>query len=140
MAALLGSGIKANKNLSADKKGWEVRIAESDFPRAMSILESRGLPSRESMTMGEIFKREGFATSATKQKALYVFGLEDSMRQKLLQIDGVVEAAVSNALPDRARTGRQTAHSSASVFAAAQYCAAVQENARGTDTQIGGQH
>src|SRR3546814_6882414 len=70
MAALLGSGIKANKNLSADKKGWEVRIAESDFPRAMSILESRGLPRRESMTMGEIFKREGFATSATQQKAL----------------------------------------------------------------------
>src|SRR3546814_3800797 len=28
MAALLGSGIKANKNLSADKKGWEVRISE----------------------------------------------------------------------------------------------------------------
>src|SRR3546814_17357529 len=95
MAALLGSGIKANKNLSADKKGWEVRISESDFPRAMAILESRGLPRRKSLTMGEIFTREGFDTSATQQKALYVFGLEESMRTKLLQIDGVVDAGVS---------------------------------------------
>lgn len=116
MAALLGSGIKADKSLSADKKGWEVRIAESDFPRAMSILESRGLPRRESLTMGEIFKREGFATSATQQKALYVFGLEESMRQKLLKIDGVVDAAVSIALPDRDPLGGDAVDSSASVF------------------------
>src|SRR3546814_18840528 len=105
MAALLGSGIKANKNRSADKQGWEVRISESDFPRAMAILESRGLPRRKSLTMGEIFKREGFATSSTQQKALYVFGLEESMRQKLLKIDGVVDAAVSTALPERATRG-----------------------------------
>src|SRR3546814_15366007 len=70
MAALLGSGIKANKNLSADKKGWEVRISESDFPRAMAILESRGLPRRKSLTMGELFKREGFATSADRTRGV----------------------------------------------------------------------
>src|SRR3546814_10634413 len=83
MAALLGSGIKANKNLSADKKGWEVRISESDFPRAMAILESRGLPRRKSLTMGEIFKRDGFATSAPQPKPLYVFGLQALMWPKL---------------------------------------------------------
>src|SRR3546814_17224258 len=68
------------------------------------------------MTMGEIFKREGVATSATQQKALYVFGLEESMRQKLLKIDGVVDAAVSIALPDRDTLGGETVDSSASVF------------------------
>src|SRR3546814_5996829 len=82
----------------------------------MAILESRGLPRRKSLTMGEIFKREGFATSATQQKALYVFGLEESMRQKLLKIDGVVDAAVSIALPDRDPLGGDTVDSSASVF------------------------
>ncbi|HZW17697.1 MAG TPA: type III secretion inner membrane ring lipoprotein SctJ [Luteimonas sp.] len=116
MAALLGAGIKADKNLSADKKGWEVRIAESDFPRAMDVLHARGLPRRQSFTMGEIFKKEGFATSATQEKALYVFGLEESMRQKLLKIDGVVDAAVSIALPDRNPLGDNKAKSSASVF------------------------
>jgi len=116
MAALLGSGIKADKNLSSDKKSWEVRISENDFPRAMEVLHSKGLPRRQSFTMGEIFKKEGFATSATQEKALYVFGLEESMRQKLLKIDGVVDAAVSIALPDRDPLGGATADSSASVF------------------------
>ena len=116
MAALLGAGIKADKTLSTDKKGWEVRIAEGDFPRAMAVLHSKGLPRRQSFTMGEIFKKEGFATSATQEKALYVFGLEESMRQKLLKIDGVVDAAVSIALPDRDPLGGDTADSSASVF------------------------
>src|SRR3546814_13360695 len=53
MAALLGSGIKANKNLSADKKGWEVRITESDFPRAMAILEPRGMQRSEQRRVGD---------------------------------------------------------------------------------------
>src|SRR3546814_3150817 len=92
MAALLGSGIKANKNLSADKKGWELRISESDFPRAMAILESRGLPRRKSLTMGENFKRESYATPTTPPKPLHAFGLEESMRQKQIKIKDVVEA------------------------------------------------
>src|SRR5690606_11837374 len=96
--------------------GWEVRIADGDFPRAMEVLHSKGLPRRQSFTMGEIFKKEGFATSATQEKALYVFGLEESMRQKLLKIDGVVDAAVSIALPDRDPLGGATNDSSASVF------------------------
>src|SRR3546814_19817722 len=66
--------------------------------------------------MGEIFKREGFATSATQQKALYVFGLEESMRQKLLEIDGVVDAAVSIAMPDRDPLGGDTVDPSAPVL------------------------
>lgn len=116
MAALLGAGIQADKALAADKKGWEVRIAENDFPMAMQVLRSRGLPRRDSPTMGELFKKEGFATSAMQEKALYVFGLEESMRQKLLKLDGVVDADVSIALPDRDPLGGQTRESSASVF------------------------
>jgi type III secretion protein J len=116
MAELIGSGIQADKTLSTDKKGWEVRIAKDDIPRAMQILHARGLPRRQSFTMGDLFKKDSFATSATQEKALYVFGLEESMRQKLLKIDGVVDAAVSIALPDRDPLGGDAADSSASVF------------------------
>jgi type III secretion protein J len=116
MAELLGSGIQADKTLSTDKKGWEVRIAKGDMPRAMQILHARGLPRRQSFTMGDLFKKDSFATSATQEKALYVFGLEEAMRQKLLKIDGVVDAAVSIALPDRDPLGGNEADSSASVF------------------------
>jgi type III secretion protein J len=82
----------------------------------MQILHAKGLPRRQSFTMGDLFKKDSFATSATQEKALYVFGLEESMRQKLLKIDGVVDAAVSIALPDRDPLGGNEADSSASVF------------------------
>src|SRR5690606_22521374 len=92
------------------------RISENDFPRAMELLHSKGLPRRQPFTMGEIFKNEGFATSATQEKPLYVVGLEKTMQQKLIKIDGVVDAAVSIALTDRDPLGGATADSSASVF------------------------
>ncbi|MGV8931823.1 MAG: type III secretion system inner membrane ring lipoprotein SctJ [Luteimonas sp.] len=116
MAALLGSGIDATKEPSTNKKGWEVRIAQNDFPMAMQVLHSRGLPRRESPSMGELFKKEGFASSALEEKARYIYGLQEAMRQKLLKMDGVVDADVSIALPDRDPLGGNTRESSASVF------------------------
>ena len=116
MAALLEAGINADKNPAADKKGWEVRIAEGDFPMAMQVLHSKGLPRRQSQTLGELFKKEGFASSALEEKARYIFGLQEAMRQKLLKLDGVVDADVSIALPDRDPLGGEARESSASVF------------------------
>lgn len=116
MAALLGAGIDASKAPSPSKNGWEVRIAENDFPLAMQVLHSRGLPRRDSPTLGELFKKEGFASSALEEKARYIYGLQEAMRQKMLKIDGVIDADVSIALPDRDPLGGETSESSASVF------------------------
>ena len=116
MAALLDSGINASKAPSPDKKTWEVRIAQGDFPMAMQVLHSKGLPRRQSETLGELFKKEGFASSALEEKARYIYGLQEAMRQKLLKLDGVVDADVSIALPDRDPLGGDTRESSASVF------------------------
>lgn len=116
MAALLDAGINADKNPSPDKKTWEVRIPEGDFPMAMQVLHSKGLPRRQSQTLGELFKKEGFASSALEEKARYIFGLQEAMRQKLLKLDGVVDADVSIALPDRDPLGGEARESSASVF------------------------
>jgi type III secretion protein J len=116
MAALLDSGINASKAPSPDKKTWEVRIPQGDFPMAMQVLHSKGLPRRQSETLGELFKKEGFASSALEEKARYIYGLQEAMRQKLLKLDGVVDADVSIALPDRDPLGGDTRESSASVF------------------------
>ena len=116
MAALLDSGINASKAPSPDKKTWEVRIAQGDFPMAMQVLHSKGLPRRQSETLGELFKKEGFASSALEEKARYIYGLQEAMRQKLLKLDGVVDADVSIALPDRDPLGGDARESSASVF------------------------
>jgi type III secretion protein J len=116
MAALLDSDINASKSLSTDKKSWEVQIAEGDFPKAMQVLHSKGLPRRRSESLGDLFKKEGFASSALEEKARYIYGLQEAMRQKMLKLDGVVDADVSIALPDRDPLGGEARESSASVF------------------------
>lgn len=116
MAALLGAGIDASKSPSPSKKGWEVDIAAGDIPEAMRVLRAAGLPQRQSQSMGELFKKDSFATSTMQEKALYVYGLEEGMRKKLLKVDGVVDAEVSIALPDKDPLAGEAPDSSASVM------------------------
>ena len=116
MAALLDAGIDASKEPSLDKKGWEVRIAQNRMPEAMRVLHAAGLPQRQSASMGELFKKDSFATSDMQQKALYTYGLEEGIRKKLLKIDGVVDAEVSIAMSDKDPLTGQGADTSASVM------------------------
>lgn len=116
MAALVGAGIDASKEPAVDKKGWEVDISERDIPQAMRILQAAGLPQRSSQSMGELFKKDSFATSAMQEKALYVYGLEEGMRRKLMKVDGVVDAEVSIAMPDRDPLAGEQPDTSASVM------------------------
>jgi type III secretion protein J len=117
MAALLGSGIAAHKTVSPSKKGWEVQVARSDFPYAMQVLKSRGLPRTSYQSLGEVFKKEGFASSATEEKARYLHGLSQELSRTLSLMPGVVQARVHIALPDRDPLGEESATaSSATVF------------------------
>lgn len=117
MAALLGSGIHAQKNVSPTKKGWEVQVARGDFPYAMQVLKSRGLPRTGYQSLGEVFKKEGFASSAVEEKARYLHGLSQELSRTLSLMPGVVEARVHIALPDRDPLGGDaTTDSSATVF------------------------
>lgn len=116
MAALLDAGIDASKAPSPSKKGWEVDIARRDIPAAMGVLQAAGLPQRQSASMGELFKKDSFATSATQQKALYAYGLEEGIRNKLLKIPGVVDAEVSIAMPDKNALTGEGGDTSASVM------------------------
>lgn len=117
MAALLGSDIPARKSVSPSKKGWEVQVARSDFPYAMQVLKSRGLPRASYQSLGEVFKKEGFASSATEEKARYLHGLSQELSRTLSLMPGVVQARVHIALPDRDPLGEASAAaSSATVF------------------------
>ena len=116
MAALIGAGIQAETNPSPTKTGWEVKVERSDIPRAMQVLNARGLPRSQYRSLGEVFKKEGFASSALEEKARYLYGLSQELQRTLSRIDGVVEARVHIALPDRDPLGAQPTDSSASVI------------------------
>lgn len=116
MAALLDAGIPAEKDPSPSKTGWEVMVNRGDIPYAMQVLTSRGLPRAKYSSLGDVFKKEGFASSALEEKARYLYGLSQELQRTLTRIDGVVEARVHIALPDRDPLGGNVQDSSASVL------------------------
>lgn len=116
MGALLGSGIAASKKPSATKTGWDVTVAESDIPQAMAVLSARGLPRERFQTLGDIFRKEGFASSATDERGRYIHGLQQEITHTLTLLPGVANARVHIALPERDPLGGSTGKTSAAVW------------------------
>ncbi|KLJ00634.1 type III secretion inner membrane ring lipoprotein SctJ [Luteimonas sp. FCS-9] len=116
MGALIGSGIQAKKKPSATKVGWDVEVAESDIPQAMAVLEARGLPRQSYQNLGDIFKKEGFASSATDERGRYIHGLQQEISHTLSMLPGVANARVHIALPERDPLGGSTGKTSAAVW------------------------
>jgi type III secretion protein J len=117
MAALLGAGIGADKSQTTQQSGtgWEVRVGQGDFPRAMQVLAAHRLPRERYVSMCETFKKEGFASSAIEERARYQCSLQQEIARTLSGIPGVAEARVHIALPERDPLGNETNDSSAAV-------------------------
>ncbi|NYZ62099.1 EscJ/YscJ/HrcJ family type III secretion inner membrane ring protein [Luteimonas deserti] len=116
MGALLGSGIQAKKRPSASKVGWDVVVADGDIPQAMAVLTARGLPREQFQTLGDIFKKEGFASSATDERGRYIHGLQQEITHTLTLLPGVANARVHIALPERDPLGGSSGKTSAAVW------------------------
>lgn len=93
-----------------------MRVGNNDFPHAMQVLHDRGLPRARYASMCEIFKKEGFASSAIEERARYQCSLEQEIAHTLSQIPGVVDARVHIAMPERDPLGGDSKVSSASVM------------------------
>lgn len=134
MGALLAAGVDADKGPSPSKTGWEVRVSRGDFPYAMQVLNARGLPRQQYASMCDIFKKEGFASSATEEKGRYICSLQQELARTLSRFDGVVDARVHIALPDRDPLSGTSQDSSASVVVFEQPGANVRD--RETDIKV----
>lgn len=100
-AALLGKGLSAIKSRAEKGGGWAISVARKDIPAAMATLSNQGLPRWENPSMGEIFKKEGFVSSPTEERARYLHALSQELATTLMHIDGVVTARVHVALPEK---------------------------------------
>ena len=117
MGALISAGIDAEKRPSASKTGWDVVVSSSgDIPRAVDLLNSLGLPRQNFETLGDIFKKEGFASSATDERGRYLHALQQEITHTLSMLPGVAQARVHLALPDRNPLGGATGKTSAAVW------------------------
>ena len=114
-AALLAANVDADKRTSLSKTGWEIRVDRSDFAHAMQVLQARGLPSQQYLSMCDVFKKEGIASSSVEENARYLCSRQQELARTLSGYPGVVDARVHIALAQRDPLGGGEGDSSASV-------------------------
>jgi type III secretion protein J len=114
-AALLSAHIDADKVAVPKSDLWSVSVAHGEIPQAMAVLSAAGLPRQQLHTLGDVFPKEGFVSSPLEERARYVFALSQEVQHTLMQLDGVVDARVHIALPDRNLLDDKPQSASASV-------------------------
>lgn len=116
VAALTIAGIPASKTREGRDGGITVEVDEARFAEAMQILNAKGLPQRQYDSMGDIFRKEGFVSSPTEERARMIYALSQELSHTVAEIDGVLSARIHVVLPESDMLGRDVKPSSASVF------------------------
>jgi type III secretion protein J len=114
-AVLLAAEIDADKRIS-ETKAWAVRIEKSDLPRAMDVLEGAGVPRSSAPTMAELFKKDGFISSPLEERARFISATAMELQQTIGRMNGVLDARVHLAMPERDPLTDAVVPPSASVF------------------------
>ncbi|MCG8614167.1 MAG: hypothetical protein MI864_26950 [Pseudomonadales bacterium] len=65
--------------------------------------------------MGDVFKKEGFVSSPTEERARFLYAISQELTQTLMEIDGVITARVHVALPEKALLSENQGSASVSV-------------------------
>ncbi|RVT95063.1 EscJ/YscJ/HrcJ family type III secretion inner membrane ring protein [Sphingomonas crocodyli] len=115
VAVLQAAGIDADKK-DGGETGWTISTGSGDFAKAVEVLHSQGYPREDFATLGTVFKKEGFVSSPTEERARLVYGLSQELSHTISQIDGVTQARVHLALPQSEPLADTKQPSSASVF------------------------
>lgn len=116
VAVLRNAGLQAEKAASRDGKAFVVSTCSSDFSRAVEVLQAGGFPKESFDTIGQVFKKEGFVSSALEERARFTHALSQELSNTLSNIDGVVQARVHVSVPEKNPLSDKPQHSTASVF------------------------
>jgi type III secretion protein J len=114
-AVLLAAQIDADKQQSENKL-WSVRIDKPDLPRAMDVLDGSGYPHTTTQTMAEVFKKDGFISSPLEERARFISATAQELQHTIARMNGVVDARVHLAMPERDPLTDAVVPASASVF------------------------
>ncbi len=114
-AVLLAAEIDTDKRLS-ENKAWSVRIDKPDLPRAMDVLESAGVPKSGGLSMIDVFKKDGFISSPLEERARFISATAKELEQTISRMNGVLDARVHLAMPERDPLTDTVLPPSASVY------------------------
>lgn len=103
----------ASKNISADKMAaeagpgaqtkvvlYQIVVKESDYIKAISILNREGLPRKRGATLLTLFSKPGLVPSEQEEKIRYRAGKEEELANTIRKIDGVIDADIQLSLPE----------------------------------------
>lgn len=84
---------------------FNIFVDAADEVRAMSILNSNGLPRRQGVNLLQLFAAQGLMTTATEENIRYQAGLTSQITNMILMIDGVIDANVQISFPEQTSVG-----------------------------------
>jgi len=115
ISVMYGENLKATK--VATKNGrFRVDTDQQSFSKAVSLLQSYGLPRERFDSMGEVFAKDGFVSSPLEERARLNYAQSQEISRTIASIDGVVMARVHLAVPKKEHLTDKVQASSASVF------------------------
>jgi type III secretion protein J len=98
-AVLLAAQINADKQIA--ENAWSVQISKADLPRAMDVLETSGHPRAPTRSMAEMFKKDSFISSPLEERARFIAATKEELQNTLARMNGVIDARVHLAMPER---------------------------------------
>ncbi len=116
LALLMRNNIDAEKVINKKEKSYTLLVEESDIPDAVELLRESGYPHEKSISIKDLFKKEGLVSSPLEERVRYIYALSQSIQETLSQIDGVIIARVHIVIPDNDPFNKEKKPSAASVF------------------------
>ena len=101
MAALIEAGLSAEKHPGKDGL-VSLSIEQSQFARAIALLNAEGLPHEKYVKMGDVFRKEGMISSPLEERARYLWALSQELSATVSQIDGVIKVELFSSFSIRA--------------------------------------
>lgn len=115
VAVLAGERIAAHKE-RLENDQWQVQTAEGDLGAALAVLRAQGLPKARTITMGDVFQKQGLVSTPSEERMRYIFAVSQELSQTLRSVDGVVDARVHVVVPANDPLNDKIRPSSAAVF------------------------
>lgn len=117
MVAIAGAqGFSAEKSTKDNGKTWTLVAPKSQFPQEVALFQARGYPRERFESLGQIFKKQGFVSSPTEERARLMYGLSQEITRTLTDLDGVIDARVHISVPESDPLSETVKPSSASVL------------------------
>ncbi|MCC7538370.1 MAG: secretion protein [Deltaproteobacteria bacterium] len=102
VVALDREGIGAEKReAEGGDEGFAVHVSPDDVAPALAVLRASGLPRAPEPGLAQMFTGQGLVPTPTEERARYAVGLAGDLARSIEAIDGIVDARVHLAIPER---------------------------------------